>query len=184
MRINVPDIPAEGIIIEMNTPSQNFPELKQLAADGECQFKGDIFTHLEIRKVADIVEVTGRIETKTISTCSRCLAVYEAPVAHHFSVDFTHESPEPDVAGGEIALSEEDLGLIYYKGDTIDFHDAIQEQVILSLPLRPLCREDCKGLCHNCGENLNEGNCRCSSGGIIDPRFAVLGNLKLPPVKK
>lgn len=183
MRIHVADIPEEGTLLEIKTSSQNFPELKQLAAEGECRFKGDIFAHLEIRKVAGIVEVVGRIETKTIATCSRCLAEYEAPVVHHFAVDFTPEMPEPDATQGELALSAEDLGLIYYQGDAIDFHDAIQEQVILSLPLRPLCREDCRGLCHNCGENLNETNCRCGSSGVIDPRLAVLGNLKLPPVK-
>jgi uncharacterized protein len=184
MRINVADIPEEGTILDIKASSQDFPELKQLAADGECRFKGDIVAQLKIRKVAGIAQVEGRIETKTILTCSRCLAEYGAPVVHHFAVDFTPELPEPDAARGEIALSAEDIGLIYYKGETIDFHDAIQEQVILSLPLRPLCREDCRGLCHNCGENLNESKCRCGGGNVIDPRFAVLSKLKLPPVKK
>jgi uncharacterized protein len=183
MRIKVADIPAEGTVLEINTPSQSFPELKQLEADGECRFKKDIFAHIEIRKVAGLVEVTGRIETKTSATCSRCLAEYESPVVHHFTVDFTHELPEPEAAEEEIALRAQDLGVTYYKGDSIDFHDTLQEQVILSLPLRPLCREDCRGLCHRCGENLNEGNCRCRNSGVIDPRFAVLSKLKLPPVK-
>lgn len=183
MRIHIADIPVEGAVLEINTPAQNFPELKQLEADGECRFEDNIYAHLEIRKVADIVEVEGRIETKTSATCSRCLVAYEVPVVHHFAVDFSQELPDPDAAQEEIALSAEALGLIYYKGDTIDFNDAIQEQVILSLPLRPLCREDCRGLCHACGENLNEGLCRCNGRGTIDPRFAVLKNLKLPPEK-
>jgi uncharacterized protein len=183
MRIHVADIPPEGTVLEITTPAKNFPELKQLEADGECRFEGDICAHLEIRKVADVVEVEGRIQTKTSATCSRCLVTYEAPVEQHFAVDFTEELLEPDLPQEEIALSVEDLGLIYYKGDTIDFHDAIQEQVILALPVRPLCREDCRGLCHKCGENLNEGNCRCNGSNVIDPRFAVLKNLKLPPGK-
>jgi uncharacterized protein len=178
MRIHVADIPEEGTVLEMDTPSHNFPELKQLEADGECRFESDIHVRLEIRKVAGIVEVEGRIETKTSATCSRCLAAFETPLRHHFAVDFLSQLPEPDAGQTEIALSAEDLGLIYYTGDTIDFHDAIQEQVILSLPLRPLCREDCKGLCHTCGGNLNEKECGCGHSGAIDPRFAVLKNLK------
>jgi uncharacterized protein len=183
MHLHVPDIPSEGTVLDASTSSQNFPELKQLEADGECRFASNIDTRLEIRKVADVVEVKGRIETRTSAICSRCLAVYEAPVEHYFAVNFTRELPEIDVTQGEIALSEEDLGLIHYKGDTIDFRDAIQEQVILALPVRPLCREDCKGLCHTCGENLNEGDCRCGGSDTMDPRFAVLKNLKLPPGK-
>ena len=60
----------------------------------------------------------------------------------------------------------------------IDLTEAVQEQILLSLPLRPLCREDCKGLCPGCGEDLNKGACGCS-GKAVDPRLAVLGNLKL-----
>jgi len=179
MRIHVADIPEEGTVLEMNTPSRHFPELKQLEADGECRFISDIYARLEIRKVASIVEVEGRIETKTSTTCSRCLVAFEVPLRHHFAVDFTPELPEPDATQAEIALRPEDLGLIYYSGDTIDFHDAIQEQVVLSLPLRPLCREDCKGLCHTCGENLNEKDCGCCGSTAGDPRFTVLKKLKL-----
>jgi uncharacterized protein len=183
MQIRVADIPAEGTVLDNKIPSRHFPELKQLEADGECRFDSDIYSHLEIRKVADVVEIKGRIEMKTGMTCSRCLVDYAAPAVHHFTVDFIQEPPETDAAQEEIALSAEDLGLIYYQGELIDFHDTIQEQVILSLPVRPLCREDCKGLCHNCGENLNEGHCNCSGSGAIDPRFAVLKSLKLPPEK-
>jgi uncharacterized protein len=181
MRIHVTDIPEEGSFLEINTPSRNFPELKQLEANGECRFASDIYARLEIRKVGDIVEVEGRIETTIRTPCSRCLVTFETPLRHHFAVDFTPELPEPDAAQAEIALSAEDLGLIYYTGDAIDFHDAIQEQVILSLPLRPLCRENCKGLCHTCGENLNEKDCGCGGRRAMDTRFAVLKNLKLGP---
>lgn len=183
MRIHVTDIPVEGTVLEINVPAQHFTELTQLEADGECRFENDIFARLEIRKVADIVEVEGRIETKTSATCGRCLEAYETPVTHDFAVIFT-QAPEPDLTREEIALREEDLGLIYFKGDTIDIHDAIQEQVILSLPVRPLCREECRGLCHACGENLNEGDCNCNRGSTVDPRFAVLKNLMLSPKKK
>jgi uncharacterized protein len=179
MRIHVADIPEEGTVLEMNAPSKHFPELTQLEEDGECRFLSDIYARLEIRKVAGIIEVEGKIETKTSATCSRCLATFEAPLRHHFAVDFTPELTEPDAEQADIALSAEDLGLIYYSEDTLDFQDAIQEQVILSLPLRPLCREDCKGLCRSCGENLNEKDCGCGGSSAMDSRFAVLKNLKL-----
>lgn len=184
MQIHVADIPGEGTVLESRIPPHHFAELKQLEADGECRFLSDISAHLKIRKVSDMIQVKGKLEMNTGATCGRCLADYEAPVVHRFSIDFIPESSAPIPDEDEIALRAEDMGFIHYKGEVIDFHDAIQEQVILSLPVRPLCREDCKGLCQTCGGNLNEGPCGCSGTGSVDPRFAVLKNLKLSVPKK
>lgn len=179
MKIQVPDIPPEGAVMEINAPAHLFPELKQLEADGEYRFVRDIHGRLEMRKVMDIVEIRGNIELKTRAACGRCLVDYDASIVHAFAVDFTPEPIEPDPEEAEIALGEADIGIIHYRGNTIDLREAIQEQVILALPLRPLCREGCKGLCHSCGENLNEGDCRCLEKSAIDPRFAVLKTLSL-----
>jgi uncharacterized protein len=65
----------------------------------------------------------------------------------------------------EVALAEEDLVSVSYQGDTIDFTNEVQEQVLMEIPLKPLCSEGCKGLCSNCGADLNTGECCCARSG-------------------
>jgi uncharacterized protein len=181
MQIQVTEIPVDGVIKQLTAPVNLFPELKKIEAEGEYQFISDIYARLAIRKVLEIIEIEGWVAVTTTAVCSRCLSIYRASIDQDFSLDFTPEISEPDTDAEEIALGEEDLGIIHFSGNTIELKEAIQEQVILGLPLRPLCREDCKGLCHSCGENLNEGKCRCSQKNAIDPRFAVLKNFNPRP---
>lgn len=179
MQIHVAQIQEQGLALEIDKPATVFPELKQMETRGDCQFLTHICAHLGIRKIMDVIEVTGNLETKMRISCSRCLAEYNEPLVRSFTVSFTRDITDPREEA-EIALTAEDLGLIYYEGDTIDLRDAIQEQVILSLPVRPLCRENCKGLCQQCGENRNDTDCGCQGNGAIDPRFVALKKLKLP----
>jgi uncharacterized protein len=79
----------------------------------------------------------------------------------------------------EVELNEEDLDLSFYEGDSVDLTPLIQEELVLALPTRPLCRETCKGLCPQCGANLNQQVCGCIPA-VGDPRLAVLRSLKVP----
>ena len=76
----------------------------------------------------------------------------------------------------EIELKEQDMGIVMFQGDDIDFTDAVQEQVMLALPMAPVCRENCRGLCTLCGSNLNKGDCGCNRTPS-DSRFDVLSSL-------
>jgi uncharacterized protein len=78
----------------------------------------------------------------------------------------------------EIELKVEEIGLMYFKGEEINLHQGIQEQVVMAFPLQPLCDENCKGLCPQCGSDLNRGDCACARGSGSNP-FAALKNLKL-----
>ena len=80
--------------------------------------------------------------------------------------------------GPERQLSEDDLALSFYSGEEIDLAPLFTEQVILTLPTRALCREDCKGLCPRCGVNRNHETCECVEREP-DPRLAVLRNLRV-----
>ena len=75
-------------------------------------------------------------------------------------------------------LTAEEIGMTYFHGEEIDLKNALQQQLIMSLSQRPLCKEACKGLCQKCGANLNEGDCRCTKDQIND-RFEILKGLKL-----
>jgi uncharacterized protein len=77
----------------------------------------------------------------------------------------------------EREVAEEDLDTSYYRDDQIDLNELLREQFYLALPMKPLCRDDCAGLCSQCGTNLNIGTCQCSSQWE-DPRLAPLKELK------
>jgi uncharacterized protein len=85
---------------------------------------------------------------------------------------FSEASSEP-----EREVEEEDLGTSFYRDDRIDLNELLREQFYLALPMKPLCQEGCKGLCSQCGTNLNLGSCDCAPVWE-DPRLAALKGLK------
>lgn len=116
----------------------------------------------------DIV-VEGDLRGSVHGTCARCLDDYTFPLEFPFRVVLTPRNAGVD--SGE--LDEEDLGIGFYEGEEIDVTALVHEQAILALPTRPLCREDCLGLCSRCGANLNGDPCGCTVGAE-DPRLAPL----------
>jgi uncharacterized protein len=125
-------------------------------------------------RAGDDLFFSGRIKGSFEGTCARCL--------EPFSVDMDQPAqfvltPAPTGApDGE--LSADDLALSFYTGEEIDLSPLFTEQAILSLPTRALCREDCRGLCPECGVNRNHETCVCAEPEP-DPRFAVLRNLRV-----
>jgi uncharacterized protein len=85
--------------------------------------------------------------------------------------------PEQERPGEETELLAEEIDLIPFDGDEIDLVEGLQEQLVLALPLKPVCGQDCKGICPKCGADLNRMPCGCEKDRI-DPRMAVLGKLK------
>jgi uncharacterized protein len=98
----------------------------------------------------------------------------------NFVLTYAQELPETAkmIGGGGIELSAEEGGLIIFAGREIDLKEALQEQVVMSIPMRPLCAETCKGLCSRCGANLNDGDCGCRQNSF-NIKFAALKDLKL-----
>jgi uncharacterized protein len=86
------------------------------------------------------------------------------------------EEPAADSEGAEVR--DEDLDTFAFDGEKIDLEPVFREQFVLAVPFAPLCREDCKGLCPQCGIDRNSGTCSCEKP--IDPRLAALKGLKLP----
>ena len=119
--------------------------------------------------------VAGRLNGELELICSRCLEPFRLPVATEFDLRYV---PRVENAGeGEREVEEDDLSTAFYDGDEIDLAQLIMEQFQLALPMKPLCRDDCKGLCPHCGTNLNTGACDCSQKWE-DPRFAALKAMK------
>jgi uncharacterized protein len=115
--------------------------------------------------------LTGEIE----QTCSRCLESFTMPVATDF--DLRYVPRVENVGEGEQEVDEDDLTTAFYEDAQIDLGQLITEQIHLALPMKPLCSDACKGLCPQCGTNLNTGSCDCR---LVweDPRLAALKALK------
>ncbi|MCD6288943.1 MAG: DUF177 domain-containing protein [Anaerolineae bacterium] len=122
------------------------------------------------------VLVTGHLVTRVELVCSRCLTPFEAPLAIDVEEEFR---PTVDViTGRHLVMEEEDEALWIDDHHVLDLTEVVRQDLLLALPLHPLCKEDCAGLCPVCGHNLNEGPCGCTTGDV-DLRWAALLDLKL-----
>jgi uncharacterized protein len=118
--------------------------------------------------------LVGRVATVLELPCCRCLEPFSLPVDAAF--DLRYHPRSANTGEGERELEEDDLTTAFYDDDEIDLSQLMEEQFYLALPMKPLCREDCRGLCGVCGTNLNRGSCQCTREWE-DPRLAVLKSL-------
>ena len=119
-----------------------------------------------IRNTAGVLMMTGSIETTIHGICDRCCSPFDREV--HIPIDV--------VLVTEMANEEnEDDRVFPLEGDSADLDDIVRTVFVLNLDSKLLCKEDCKGLCHRCGKDLNDGPCNCQKE--LDPRFAALKQL-------
>ncbi|MGD2269055.1 MAG: DUF177 domain-containing protein [Desulfobacterales bacterium] len=179
MFICVDDIKDQGLSIEFEEKPEKFPILDDLTHTADCVFHSPLKFKVRAIRVKEMVKIEGRLETSIRLTCSRCLELFESPLVTNFVLTYAQEQPETarNSDGGGIELSAEEAGLITFSGTEIDLKEALQEQAVMSIPMRPLCAETCKGLCSKCGANLNDGDCGCRKSSL-STKFAVLKSLK------
>jgi uncharacterized protein len=122
----------------------------------------------------DTFRVTGKVATRLEMECSRCLEPFAFPVDAAFELLYV---PQVANAGdGEREVAEEDLATAYYRDGMLDVTELLREQFQLALPMKPLCETECRGLCPECGANLNRVPCDCAPKWE-DPRLAALKGL-------
>jgi len=133
-----------------------------------------------VHLVADVtrdgqkVRVVGSLTTTIECDCGRCLDPFAVPV--RASIDLLY-FPEPDgEPESDRETSPDDIGVAHFKDDVIDLGEMMREQLFLALPMKPLCKDDCAGLCAICGINKNRGTCGCTSEWV-DPRLEPLKHL-------
>ena len=129
----------------------------------------------ELHKDKDRFRLVGSAVTELELPCSRCLESFRMPVNAEFDLRY-HPATEMSQEE-EREVEEDDLETSYYRDDQIDLNELLREQFYLALPMKPLCQEGCRGLCPQCGTNLNTGACTCTVE-TVDPRLAVLKTLK------
>lgn len=121
-----------------------------------------------------LIDVKGTLETVVEGRCARCLAPVKIAVSCSLAEQLLYTK---DVAlFSQLAFGELEEKFVIYDNDTLDITDIIREAIMAELPLKVLCRDDCRGLCPKCGINLNQGQCKCDLQEV-DPRFAVLAKL-------
>ena len=131
----------------------------------------------EIRKDRQQYRLTGRVTTTLELTCSRCLETFPLAVNEAIDVLFLPHADNTGEAERERQVEDDDFSTAYYRDQVIDLGQLVQEQFYLAVPMKPLCGDDCKGLCAVCGVNFNTGSCQCHPTWV-DPRLAVLEQLK------
>ena len=126
---------------------------------------------------------SGTFKGHVMVACSRCVNPVKLAIEEKLLVTFMPIAELPaddDDAGGEdgAEVDAEDLDLFPFDGETVDLEPLLREQFVLAVPYAPLCAEDCKGLCPQCGIDRNTASCQCQPP--IDPRLAPLKGLKIP----
>jgi len=114
---------------------------------------------LTVKKFDNLVTIQGSITLEALFTCGRCLEEFSRSIASDMDIRLTPKARMPQAS--EFELKGEDMDIYYYDSDEIDLDPFIYEEVLLNMPLRPLCKEDCQGLCGICGKNRNLETCNC-----------------------
>jgi len=165
MRINIFDIPEEGLEQQFDLPVAIENNTKPDTAS----------VRITILRFGKKVLVDGSVKAAVSLTCSRCLNDFYYPVDLNFREEYVpvdETAPE-----GDQELSEDELDVGFYKGEEIDLSGIVKEQVLLEIPMKPLCRNDCQGICSRCGADKNVQSCNCKDDHI-DPRLAPLAKYK------
>ncbi len=140
---------------------------------------------LEVTATAELLDgqihITGELETKIELVCARCLETVTEEVNRAF--DLFYRPVTKDLKPKEDRLKDDDTEIGFFDGEGLFLADVLKEQVLLALPLKVICRSDCRGLCPSCGANLNHEECRCETHAT-DPRLAPLARLKQDWLKK
>ena len=173
LTIEISKIPLEGSDIDTAFSGA------EAHVEGENMIKfesGRLRAHVD-RDEEQTVHVKGHLDVRLGLECGRCLE----PIAFALDQDLDlfllpHSASAEEDEEDEVELSERDLVVAYYRGDRLDLGEIVREQLLLNVPMKNLCREDCQGLCPSCGANRNRTVCGCVVD-TVDPRLASLKKL-------
>jgi uncharacterized protein len=140
------------------------------------RFTEPIRIRVSLSRSGKVVLVTSHIEARAKCICARCLEPFSLDLTSRFQ---TSLKPKQDFSPLEEAeLSREDLETDFYEGEEIHLSPLVRDQVLLTIPPKLVCRENCRGLCQGCGKNLNRETCLCPESRP-DPRLEVLRNFRV-----
>jgi uncharacterized protein len=175
LKIKVGNIPEEGLEFQFSPEGERFLQLLPEQEKRDFTLRGLKVSGF-VQKVRQAVSLRMTIQAAIGLECGRCLEPVTCPVESEMV--YTLVPSEGKVGEDDPSRSDEDLNFGYYSDEVIELDPLVLEQIVLQVPIKPLCRELCKGLCPHCGTNLNAGSCECQ-GKMLDHRFSALKNFKV-----
>jgi uncharacterized protein len=159
-------------------PVSSFPLLADIQGDISGRITGSVQGDITVTREYENFRVVARINAPLALSCSRCLTEYPSFIDTSFTVFFRKENVKTPVVDNDLELGEMDLLYSVFSGDEIDMTHEIEEQCAMEMPVKPLCSDSCKGLCHTCGTDLNVSLCVCSKEPV-GMAFSALKNFKV-----
>ncbi|MFZ2087236.1 MAG: DUF177 domain-containing protein, partial [Desulfobaccales bacterium] len=167
LQINIARLKEDGIDLQLALGKDWFARWQEEDPALEFAGPGDLAAQVHLERHGQDILVRGHITGTLHLGCSRCLASFSYPVATDFDLLL---APSPEYAPTEDEeLTRADLDRDFYTGDKVNLESILREQVLLMLPLKPLCAETCKGLCPHCGADLNVEPCQCPKEESTSP---------------
>lgn len=163
MLINISNIPEDGLRQELEIP---------VKLDDHSD-TAHVF--IRISRIGKIIFAEGTVKISATLRCSRCLEDFSYPMDLTFNEEYTPAGESLEEK--EYELTEKELDLDFFSDEEIDISEIVTEQVLLAVPMKPLCSPECPGMCPVCGKDLNEGKCNCRTDRV-DPRLSPLERLK------
>jgi len=168
MLVHLEDILPEGIEIEVSLDPDD-PAVREL------NVKGPVVGSFKIRKLGQQVLVRGSVSGEVLLTCARCLVEFTTRIREVVDIEL-RPVLDLDRTAQERELGSDDLNVEFFRGDALDVGHLAAEQISLCIPMKPLCHDDCRGICPECGANKSLGTCSCEPD--TDPRWSALKALK------
>lgn len=183
MKVFIKDIPQEGLSFTFSAKKEDwFKKVVRESFADLFRAEDTAVGKILCTRNGENVHVVGSVEVSFHPLCSRCNNPFQLslniPIEILFSPAYSFaEKEKEEEKEEEVELVEEDLNFCFYDGKMLDLGEQIREQMILAIPQQPLCREDCQGLCPQCGIDRNTNTCRCSEKSA-DSRWNALKTLK------
>jgi uncharacterized protein len=173
VRIRIHDFTEATQELVYQEPTQDLNALFEQGPVHDYHFVGPSAIRVTYYRSGQELFVSGEAASEVVGACARCLIEYVFRPPARFAFVFV-----PQRRGVPVERDREDPDFCTYAGDEIDLSPLVRERILLALPTLPLCAEGCRGLCTQCGTNLNTDRCECRRESH-DLRFAALGHLKV-----
>ena len=145
----------------------------------ESSLDDDIHIICKVQRNADLTRIESEVVASAMQECSRCLESFRHGIIGKFSIVICHLKKGetiPDYSEDDVDKDEDSLVYLFYGESSIDITENVHDALLLSVPFNPVCKENCKGLCPVCGNNLNVSDCGCVNKSD-DSRWQALSGL-------
>jgi uncharacterized protein len=174
--LKLDEIPPEGLNLNWTEERSSLLAYLENLSQIDFDFETPLQSQARVWKAGQSVLIKGKVQTNLQLKCVRCLKEFSFPISSTFELSL-HPLKETS-STEEKELGEEDMASGFYEGGDIHLSEIACEQIFLEIPYKPLCHEECKGLCPICGKDLNLTSCNCAKEEFVSS-FSALQKLKL-----